>query len=72
MAESQNLILMLPLPGLKELLAKISPQPLWMMVSYCRFYTYMLRMSHNLHAIFGAEKPANVYSYSSKKNTYLA
>merc|ERR1712008_176610 len=33
MEESQNLILMLPLPGLKELLAKISPQPLWMMES---------------------------------------
>ena len=69
MAESQNLILMLPLPGLKELLAKISPQPLWMMVSYYLFYTYMLRMSHNLYAIFWAKKPANYYSYPSKKNT---
>ena len=57
---------MLPLPGLKELLAKISPQPLWMMVSYYLFYTYMLRMSHNLHAIFWAKKPANYYSYPSQ------
>jgi hypothetical protein len=53
---------MLPLPGLKELLVKISPQPLWMMVSYYLFYTYIIRMSHNLHAIFWAKKPANYYS----------
>ena len=31
---------------------------------------YMLRMSHNLHAIFSAKKPANYYSYPSKKNTH--